>query len=119
VIASSSSLSGEAEFKQDVEEFSGRMEENLTGVRRTLKERREQWLDRRERSRSDRIVRTGKYCAQMARSGRTSLVEARNAAVDLEIAEMRRMELILGLVQVYPRNIDLDLIPEEEEGDIP
>jgi hypothetical protein len=55
----------------------------------------------------------------MVREGRMTLVEARNAAIDLEIEEMWQTDVILGLVQVYPRNIDWDLIPNEEEGDIP
>jgi hypothetical protein len=48
-----------------------------------------------------------------------TLVEARNAAIDWDIEEMRRMDVVLMLVQVYPRNIDWDSIPEEEDGDIP
>jgi hypothetical protein len=118
VIASSQSLAGEAEFNQGVEEFSRRMEENRRGGK-SEEDRREQWLDRREGARSERIVHTGGFSAQMVRAGRISLADARNAAVDLEIEEMRRMEVILGFVQVYPRNIDWDLIPEEEEEDIP
>jgi hypothetical protein len=42
-----------------------------------------------------------------------TLVEARSAAQDLEIEESHRMEMILGLVHAYRRNLDWDLIPEE------
>jgi hypothetical protein len=44
-----------------------------------------------------------------------TLVEARNATLDLELEEASQMEVILGSVQACRRNVDWDLIPEQAE----
>jgi hypothetical protein len=108
MVAFSNTMTEEAEFKRSVEMFLDRTEETFRGVRKSLEERRTQWVARMERTRSERANHAGEYYARMVRSRQMSLVEAQNAVLDLELEEARQMKVLLGLVQVLQRNVERD-----------
>jgi hypothetical protein len=72
--------------------------ERVRGVRRSLAERRIQWLDRRDRMRTTPAVAE---CFTKVKMGESDENEARNEVACLEIEEAFRFEQLMGNVFTY------------------
>jgi hypothetical protein len=74
------------------------MRDALRWIRRSLEERRAQWVDRRERTRK---LSTVEECFRKVKAGEISETDARNEVACLEIEEAYRFEQLMGNVHTY------------------
>jgi hypothetical protein len=103
----------EQDGMKDLEALSRELNEGLRGIRRTLDESRTQWANRRQRT----STYTEEECPRMVKLGRMAITDERNALGDLE--EAYRFEALLGQVQEFRSNLELDLIPEDGGASLP
>jgi hypothetical protein len=97
--------------------------ERVRGVRRSLAERRIQWLDRRDRTRTTPAVAE---CFTKVGMGELDEYEARNVVACLEIEEAFRFEQLMGNVvtvepafRVFTWAMDWAFVESADEDEIP
>jgi hypothetical protein len=97
--------------------------ERVRGVRRSLAERRIQWLDRRDRTRTTPAV---VECFMKVGMGDLDEYEARNVVACLEIEEAFRFEQLMGNVvtlepafRVFTSAMDWAFVDSADEDEIP